>query len=250
MKRLATLLASGALLLSATVAFAANPKSPADYNGLNKGKSEVNHLYLYEKDQTSWDVVEDGAWGKLTYKTDDFVFNGHKLLPETDYALVRYLDPWPGKVTCLGSGMSDKDGNVHIAGDWKDGGPKVWLVLSADVDCGSGKLTGWHGSEYLFEYNTIDWLTFVKFIQGGTTNYDSYWVTINGVQHEYRADGYFQFYDPTDFVSCDAGYTQSFNWVFNQAGYQDLEGDSGNLTDYLTPGESYHVCKYSAVTVW
>jgi len=49
MKKLAGLLAIGAVLLSATVVLARSPKAPADYNGLNKGKSDVNHLYLYEK---------------------------------------------------------------------------------------------------------------------------------------------------------------------------------------------------------
>lgn len=134
---------------------AANPKSPADYNGLAKGKSETYHLYLYAKD-ANWQVVADGAWGKLTYQADKFVFNGHKLVPGADYTLIRYTDPWPGyPVVCLGTGVADDSGNVHLGGDWLAGGTKVWLVRSTDVNCGTQKMTGWHPALYLFEYNVV-----------------------------------------------------------------------------------------------
>jgi hypothetical protein len=138
------------------------------------GKSNVAHLYLYEKTgEPDWDIVEDGAWGKMKYNlagpTFDFVFNGHELEPNTDYSLIYYKDPWPGTpATCLASGTSNKGGNINLAnsidlgmdlvdsgveGDGTDGA-KIWLVLSGDVTCGTG-MTAWDLTEYLFENNGI-----------------------------------------------------------------------------------------------
>ena len=143
-----TLMIATFLIFSAFGVLAINPSA---YNGLNKGK--VTHLYLYEKD-SSWNVVDHGAWGKLSFK-DNFVFNGHGLDSGDSYTLIRYTDPWNGyPISCLGSDVADNGGNVHISGDFVDGGSKVWLVLSEDVNCDTG-MTAWNPSEYLFEYSTI-----------------------------------------------------------------------------------------------
>ena len=98
-------------------------------------------------------------------------FQAWGLEPYTDYTLIRYTDPWPGSpVDCVEQwwtpyqetegdsykNVADKRGKYHITGPWPDGGPKVWLVLSDDVNCELGKMTGWHPSEYLFENNLID----------------------------------------------------------------------------------------------
>lgn len=141
------------LCLMALPVMAVNPNGPAAYNGLNKGASDVMHLELYEKD-TNWDPVVGGAFGRLTFDTESFVFNGHGLEANTDYTLIRYTDPWPGSPVCLASGTSNDGGNINLAGEMQNGGPKVWLVLSSDVNCGVAMI-GWHPSEYLFEYNTI-----------------------------------------------------------------------------------------------
>lgn len=101
-------------LLLAVPVFAANPKAPADYNGLNKGKSDTFHLYLYEKD-IDWNIVEDGAWGKMTFKYEDkYTFNGHQLNPLSEYTLVNY-ESW-NSISCIGNGISDEYGDVHITG--------------------------------------------------------------------------------------------------------------------------------------
>jgi len=73
------------------------------------GDSHIGHLYLHEKDPVSWEIIEDGAWGKLKYNvygpTFDFVFNGHGLEAGLDYVLIYYPDPWPGTdLICLGEG--------------------------------------------------------------------------------------------------------------------------------------------------
>ena len=141
---------------------AKGPSKPA-------GKSNIAHLYLHEKDPDTWEIVDDGAWGKMKYNLSgsefDFVFNGHALEPGQDYTLIYYPDPWPGNgLIELGSGIANDDGDVHIAESVNTGdlpaesddndpdGAKIWLVLSSDCD---GELVGWNPTEYLFEYDLI-----------------------------------------------------------------------------------------------
>lgn len=137
------------------------------------GKSNIAHLYLYEKTgEPDWDIVEDGAWGKMKYnlsgETFDFVFNGHGLEPGLDYTLIYYPDPWPGNgLICLGNGIVNDEGNIHIAESADTGdlpaegdenyldGAKIWLVLTSDIVCGVS-MTGWNPAEYLFEYDLIN----------------------------------------------------------------------------------------------
>ncbi|MHC4912022.1 MAG: hypothetical protein ACYTE5_03345 [Planctomycetota bacterium] len=136
-----------------------------------EGRPNATHVRLFEKDPDTWEIVEDGAWGKMKYKAAGpefrFVFNGHALVPGEDYTLIYYPDPWPGMdLICLGSDRADEDGNVHIAESVDTGdmpapedenadGAKIWLVLSADVDCNEAEMIGWSPTEYLFEYDLI-----------------------------------------------------------------------------------------------
>ena len=155
------------LLIGAlTVGVLAGKNGPA-------GKSNIAHLYLYEKDADTWEIVEDGAWGKMKYNlsgsTFDFVFNGHGLeILEIglEYTLIYYPDPWPGTgLICLGSGTVNEEGDIHIMGSVDTGnlpaegdeneGAKIWLVLSDDVDCENAEMIGWTPLEYLFEYDLI-----------------------------------------------------------------------------------------------
>jgi hypothetical protein len=154
MKKWTILAAVAAVLMIVAPVFAKNPKSPADYNGLNKGNSKMSHLYLYEKDPIEWTVVAVGAWGKMSFDEDSFVFNGHGLEPDTEYTLIRYMDPWPGSPVPLAEGTSNKGGNIHLSDEMLDGGPKVWLVLSSDFN--SESWSAWNPSEYLFEYDAIE----------------------------------------------------------------------------------------------
>ena len=89
------------------------PKGPSK----QAGKSNVGHLYLYEKmpdpeagREDPWVIVEGGMWGKMKYDlegpTFDFVFNGHRLPIGVEYTLIYYPDPWPGLgLICLVSGI-------------------------------------------------------------------------------------------------------------------------------------------------
>jgi hypothetical protein len=134
------------VLLVATIALAAGPSKAA-------GKSDMAHLYLYEKNPADWTIVDGGAWGKLNYGTDNFVFDGHGLVAGTEYELVRVSDPWPQGITCLGTDTANNGGNVHIAGAWQAGGYKTWLVLKSDTDCAT--MIAWNPTSYLFEEKTI-----------------------------------------------------------------------------------------------
>ena len=153
-------------LVFGSVAIAKGPSGQA-------GKSNVAHLYLFEKDPSTWQIVEGGAWGKMTYRlsgpTFNFVFNGHHLEAGWDYTLIYYPDPWPGSgLICLGSGTADEYGDVHIQGAMNTGnlpasgdtnyptGAKIWLVISSDVKCATPtQMIGWQPTEYLFEYDLI-----------------------------------------------------------------------------------------------
>lgn len=136
------------------------------------GKSNIAHLYLYEKD-ANWDIVAGGAWGKMKYNlsgpTFDYVFNGHRLEPNTDYSLIYYIEPqttWPTPVEVIDSGTSNGGGNIHLGGSHDfgfdlpyvagdKGSSKIWLVLTDDILGES--LSGWDPTEYLFENNLISY---------------------------------------------------------------------------------------------
>ncbi len=63
-------------------------ETPA-YERAHNGNAQ--HLYLYEKNPSTWEVL-DGAWGKMMYQDNKFVFNGHKLVSGEDYSLIYYPD--------------------------------------------------------------------------------------------------------------------------------------------------------------
>jgi len=126
------------------------------------GKSNIAHLYLYEKDPSDWSTVDGGAWGKMKYDLSgdefDFVFNGHGLEPGLEYTLIYYPDPWPGNgLICLGSGTVNEEGDIHIAESEDTGSledAKIWLVLSDDITC-DDQFYSWNPTEYLFEGDVI-----------------------------------------------------------------------------------------------
>ena len=161
------------VVLGFSPAMAKNPKEngPKD----TAKKYFIGHLYLFQKDPSSWERIPDGAWGKMTYKLWYskfwFEFNGHDLIPGEGYTLIYYPDPWPGEgLIKLGTGIANDGGNVHIKGRLEDVcdlpadydenfgyGAKIWLVLSSDVEIEgeANKMIGWNPLEYLFEYHLI-----------------------------------------------------------------------------------------------
>ena len=162
------------MILPAFQVFAIKPAGPSSSNGLEKGKND--HLYLYEKDTETWNIMEDPAWAKMNINTKKgkFVCNAHGLTPDEEYALICYQDPWPGTDSLLlGSGTADQEGNVHIKGQidydtlpsqeytigegeeqYTVEGSKIWLVLATDFD--ENQMADWNPTEYLFEFDLIN----------------------------------------------------------------------------------------------
>ena len=138
MKKIGILIAI--LLLAVGTVTAVNLEKPA-----REHKGVAEHLYLVQKD-ICWNIMEDGAWGKLMYQEDKFVFNGHKLVPGEGYTLISYKESNGVGSVELGTGTADEFGNVNIKGvmdsvindypsdsigDYKGvSGAKIWLVPS------------------------------------------------------------------------------------------------------------------------
>ena len=171
----------------------------ADENGGGK----AGRLFLFQKcDESLTDPLlysggcpkGPGPWpifsgndrfGKMDYTlwgpTFKFSFEGKKLLPEKNYTLIYYADPWPGNgiggsLICLGNDKTtppkgkgkghgktgQKGGNIEIHGNVDIGtslpapydanftamlpsvavGAKIWLVLSDDVQCPTASAAG------------------------------------------------------------------------------------------------------------
>jgi len=172
-KALFPILALVLVLALPTAVLAAKPDQGLKGLQGQAGDSNMAFVELWEKD-SSWGIIEDGAWGKLKYNlegpTFDFVFNGHGLEIETDYSLIYYADPWPGNNpgALIASGTSNDEGDIHLAGSVDLGmnlpdsgdenyadGAKIWLVLSDDYDETTCAMTGWNPAEYLFEYDLV-----------------------------------------------------------------------------------------------
>jgi hypothetical protein len=134
--------------------------------------AKMGRLQLFEKDPTTWEVVEGGARGTMRYTRSgpsfDFVLNAHGLEPELGYSLIYYADPWPGHgLMCLGDGVADEYGNVFIRNSVDTGdlpaeydenfgvGAKLWLVLNTDVNCDLQQMELWNPTWYLFENELI-----------------------------------------------------------------------------------------------
>jgi len=74
------------------------------------GKSNVAHLYLYEKNCDNWDIAEDPAWGKMKYnykvlKNNKFILDcgrhvtiGHHLVIILRFTMTRN---WKIFVRCV-----------------------------------------------------------------------------------------------------------------------------------------------------
>lgn len=180
----------------------------------DKGEGMVGRLFLFQKcdplvntdlekydangcpKNGPWPIIPDNRrWGQMKYNLLGpefrFSFQGKNLLPETDYRLIYYPDPWPGNgLVCLGGGASNPEGNIQIHGKMEilsglpapndanfnpvspSGavGAKIWLVPAADVQCEGSEVTdeagettnippymlGWNNpASYLFEANLI-----------------------------------------------------------------------------------------------
>ena len=109
-------------------------------------------------------VFKCGARGAMQYYDADcrfrYDFGAIGLWRCTEYTLVCGTDP--GNIICLGSGKTNRYGQIHIR-DCVDVGDlcnmKVALVLSCDVDCCNGCMLDWQPYKYLLgdcDINYVD----------------------------------------------------------------------------------------------
>ena len=169
MRKVLFVLVVAALVLALpTAVLAAKPDKGLKGLKGQAGESNVAFVELWEKDPSNgWEIIEDGAWGKLEYNLSgdefEYVFNGHGLEANTDYSLIYYPEPqttWPWPVTVIDSGTTNRGGNINLVGSVDLGmdldDAKIWLVLTADINAAS-ELEGWNPSECLFEYDLISY---------------------------------------------------------------------------------------------
>lgn len=144
----------GILLAAVLMTLSASAVMPYAARGAAGGKT----LMLHAKDPGTWQIIEEGAAGRLVYDVDNgnFSFSAWGLAAETTYALVRHTDD-PADGLLLAQGASDKDGELVLSGFWQDWTMKFWLVPTSDLslDGDRARLTGWHPDRYLFEYKIL-----------------------------------------------------------------------------------------------
>jgi predicted ribosomally synthesized peptide with SipW-like signal peptide len=138
-----------------------------------------SHRLLLENKNDDWEPIIDARHGVLSWKGNGPTFDFSNslyatgLTPNTGYSLIYYADPWPGNHpgALLGEGTSNADGNLTIKGNVNLGhdlphptdanvsdGAKIWLVLSSDYNPETKSMVLWNPSEYLFEYNLINYI--------------------------------------------------------------------------------------------
>jgi len=141
----------------------------------------MSTLLLSEKD-SNWEIVDDGAKGKLIFNpispNFDFTFYGCGLKRTEDFHLIYYADypdafiNWggdnPGKL--IETFSPDSEGNIYRKGSIDlnmdlphpndanyPAGAKIWLVPCSDYDDEHRKLIAWNPTDYLFENNLISY---------------------------------------------------------------------------------------------
>jgi len=152
--------------LTADISFyAVQSRNNGDFVCSSHYSPEDRTILRLENKDDAWDpIVGDGIRGELSFisahPTFDFSLEVQGLQPNTSYTLIRYKDPWPGtgsdEITTLttdGDGNATVNGDVELNKDLND--VKFWVVSSSDWD--GGKMTAWHQSEYLFEWNLVSY---------------------------------------------------------------------------------------------
>jgi hypothetical protein len=146
------LLVMSALLLTVTGSLCSAVAGPGPKASFGSGKKR---LLLFAKNPATWEIVKNGAGGKLVYReaTGNFTLSAAGLQPHAAYALVRYADAPPtGEI--LARGVSDNHGSLELKGVWKNWTRKFWLVAGEDVAGRvgeTGSLLAWRPDRYLFE---------------------------------------------------------------------------------------------------
>jgi len=135
---------------------------------------EYTTLALNNKD-TAWVEIDgDGIEGTLVFQTMklnfDYTLDAMGLIPETEYSLIYYADPWAGNHpgALIGTFTSDDCGIISASDNINLGmnlpqeeddnhllGAKLWLVLADDYDEVTHEMTNWNMGDYLFEHELV-----------------------------------------------------------------------------------------------
>lgn len=131
------------------------------------GRSNIAHLNFSQQDPDTGEILEDGSWARMKYSwaapTFNFVLNGHELPVGGEYTLTYQPQPTPSPgVICLGDGVVNDEGDLHIANDVElngdlpmpedetEDGALLAVVVSGDVDCEAGEMLTFMPVDYLF----------------------------------------------------------------------------------------------------
>jgi hypothetical protein len=114
--------------------------------------------YLTHKETSGW--TEFGTKSPLHYRYNIVHLEGHDLLANTDYTLIRYPEPasnpWPvggWGIEKIVSGTSNGGGELYLEADYTlQQGEKYWLVPTADLL--DNNIVTWNPEEILFEHTT------------------------------------------------------------------------------------------------
>lgn len=157
-----------------------------------KGVVDTGNLPKQSDENFRWNIVGEYKWNvfntyfhKVVIETQDGNgdFSGYGCYPYgaedctydetisgnvTGNTITLKTEYDPGSYTVTVTGTIDADGTIHGTNPWNwsfedgsakpAGGAKIWLVQSGDVDCKNHKMVSWNSSEYLFEYDLINFV--------------------------------------------------------------------------------------------
>lgn len=131
-------------------------------------------LELNNKDSNWEEINDDGISGTLIFQTMktnfDYKLTAEGLIPDTEYSLIYYADPWAGNHpgAHIWTYVSDQNGEINVEDHINLGmnmpqeedenhldGAKIWLVLADDYDPLTHEMINWNMGLYLFEHELV-----------------------------------------------------------------------------------------------
>jgi hypothetical protein len=141
-----------------------------------------DNINLIQKNPADWTKVKGGASGDFWVGPFEqkFTFSAKGLVPNTEYTLLSYAEPYPGTGSkVIGTTTSNNKGVVKIKGPFSNAGSvvynvyapnaegdykntvgaKIWLVKTADLSItgGTASFIAWNPTTYLFEMSLVDY---------------------------------------------------------------------------------------------
>ncbi len=150
-----------ALLFIATIGASVSAKVPVSstiYGGTN----------LYEKDPSTWEVVEGGAYGFFIYVASGYYHFSQFIVldviirckviglnADTEYAIITYHEDWPN-FDLIHTETTDYSGSFIAVTTINDiPYDKVWVVPTSGLNLVTEQFLSWNPTEILFENNLL-----------------------------------------------------------------------------------------------